>query len=699
MQMKLTHYIYISAALFLFSACQDDESIVPAFSVGETDNTIVLSAGISGASMAQTRAVEGVHVPFSNTTQMRLYVEGIWAGKTTPTIIRYTNCTTSAATSKLDGDTDAANDVHPLGSYTTNLYWDDYGTADPNNTDNRAKGLAVYGVAVEGLSTLPDNLKDISGDSWTNLAWSVNTEGSNVLQKDIVVSNNHGDNSASDKTGIKFTERNTPAKNILEYKHLMSKITFVLTPGEDFTSGFGSTPEVILTRNKAGETKTEYCNTVGTINIKSALATGTSVNTVKLQHVSTANNVVTEHALIFPGSNFGGNDADVIAKINADDNIYYVTAKQIRAALTADVNHSDMNTQSGYNYIIHVTVNKTKVVVSATIKNWVDVNAAEDLPVINISQSYGTTTGTGISTFNHSYDFFRSLNSATGYDEGDATPGIDYAARYTYTSGTGSWNKVVYWPNHNTHYFFRGVSPFIGTSSSGTASSLTEAVTTVNGNDVVAVANAAYTADTYPSDLAIALPRTTGTKCQHNKDEQSDGICATTGTVTMNFEYAMSKVQVSLKSTGTVAAGNIVDLSNDNVTVDIIDGYSKGRIKLLDGLHDIFADETDKSVNYSLHKVTTPVDGFSVSTLDAIVPQVLSDAVKFRISVTNSDSSVDVYEIQVNSISESGTSTKIGEWEHGKFYHYQLDVKKTDIKVQATLSDWTSVNAEENVWF
>ena len=93
-----------------------------------------------------------------------------------------------------------------------------------------------------------------------------------------------------------------------------------------------------------------------------------------------------------------------------------------------------------------------------------------------------------------------------------------------------------------------------------------------------------------------------------------------------------------------------------------------------------------------------------MSTLDAIVPQELSDNVLFKITVKNSDGTTDVYTAQVNKIKgkkaseTTATATEITEWKHGEHYIYTLDVKKSQIFVSATITDWTTVNASDDVW-
>ena len=700
------------ASLTLLASCKDYEEYSYRHTVGEENNAITLMAGISEPSAkVQTRAGEDLHVPFSAKTQMRLYVEGTWTGKSPETITQYTNCTTKTATSKYDGVTGEANDIHPLEGYTPMLYWDDYGTADPNNTTSRANGLAVYGVAVEGLSTLPTELSsikkdDTNGDSWTSLTWSVNTDGTNVLSKDIIVSNNHRDNNTSTGTGIKFTERNTPANNILEYQHMMSKVTFVLTAREGFTNGkFTSTPEVTLTRNKTGESKTEWCITEGTVNIKAATAQGAAtpvVGTVKQQHKATTEaGVVTEEALIYPGSCFGTSDNDVIASINADGNIFYVTAKAIRAKLL-ELNPSttEYKTQSGVNYIINVTIDKTEIHVTATVADWTTVEAQAEIPKINVTGNIGTATAD---------DNTKQVMNSFGFylaDASNSTPSYTKAANAAKpdngADGTTIWqfkdesnNPIsLYWPNHQTHYHMRGVSPASTTVSSGK----------------IAVSNINYdAATTSMSNLLVGAPViAANTMCGNGDhtavDMSTGGICAREGKINLTFDYMMSQLEVRL-TTAASTAPEYVNLTN--AKVELVNVYNAGEVDI----HTKTVTATGSTGDFEVKHVDGEDANYRHS---AIVPQDLTFTtagattnLRFKITIYKNgvvaDGVDDIYYADIKPIlvKEEGETTahEITKWESGKHYIYTLTLSKTAIKVTATITDWKEVKASQNIWF
>lgn len=665
--MKFIHYIGVATMLASLGACTKEKPVTPS---GETDNAIVLSAGMSlSPSDVHTKTsgsgiIEGghsSHQSFTNGTKATLRVDGLW---------------TAAPVSKTTVATAGSVSFnHNALSQSPQLFWDDYGTADPDNASlGRAQGLTIYGAAVNGVTTAPNV------SSWTALPWSVAADQTaGWAAKDLVSSNNV--RAAGPDGTYKFEER--AAGKLLEFTHAMSLVTVNLTAGEGFpgyTTGaanakFQNAPSVtLLGFNDAGTVNIEaktVTNSASVANIKAYRDNGASWSAANKSQLT---------ALVFPGEQFADN-AEIL-EIKADGNVYYVTAEKINAAMVA-ARDTDKEFRQAKNYIINVKVNKTKIVVDATIKDWIVVSASEDQPLINVSETYGSTGA----AFEEDFDFFRSVTYASGYSNDAYVEHSESAGVHSYT-----FHDQLYWPDHNTHYFFRGVYPRVGAGSAQIPSAKVSSA-------VISVADVEYTTQTYPSDLAIAIPRKLdGSKdetCKVSGHSSANGICATTGTISMNFEYAMSKLQVSLKSSGTVAEGNIVDLNK--VKVEIIDSYSSGRIQLCDGLHDTFTN-ADKA-DYTLHQLATPISGFDVTTLDAVVPQIIADAVKFRITIMDGSSNVtDVYETQVNLIKDSSDAV-VGEWEHGKFYKYELDIMKTKIQIVATIKDWVEVNAGGDVWF
>ena len=685
------HYRIIAATMALFSACSSEDDIKPIYTVGEADNVITLRVGVStGESAVQTRATDSDHtnhLALTPGTEAALRIDGTWKGHSPEEVSQTTTATIGAKT---------ADSKHNALTMSPMLYWDDYGTADPDNTVGRSKGLTIYGVAVDGYKTeenfaLPsetnNNLTTIS--NWEALPWTLPAnQTSGWANYDLLTSNNIKEGEGSDGT-LKFDAvKDNTASDLLVFTHAMSKITVNLKAGEGFPGYTESSSNAKFEKIPSVKLLSLYNS--GTYNVETKCPNASKTATDIQMHLSSGgadNNTATFDALVFPGNSWIAESANStnILELEADGNIYKVTAEKLFDAMNAK-NHSAIT--QGYNYVLNITVNKTKVNVEATIKDWDKVNSDPVTPEINISANYGQPV-TGSNAFTKSFDLYRSTTIATGYDENGTEDGINPAATYTYSGSSGSWNKTIFWPNHDTHYFFRGVYPQGRT------------VITEGGNDVISVTNATYNQETAPSDLMIALPRSSGNCTNHGTDIETNGICATKGTITMNFEYAMSKVELRLKSDGAVGS-DYVDLKHSDTKVEIIDGYKQGKIKLEDGLHTTYTD-SDKG-DYGLSKQATPASGFQMSTLDAIVPQELSDNVLFKITVKNSDGTTDVYTAQVNKIKgkkaseTTATATEITEWKHGEHYIYTLDVKKSQIFVSATITDWTTVDASDDVW-
>ena len=659
--------IYIAFLLLLVSSCSED-SYPTSYTVGEADNAITLRAGLGDEGIGvQTRATEtpeehGKHTPLTPGATAILRINGGWTGHT-PNVVSQTTLATIGAIS----------DKHNSLSMSPQLYWDDYGTANPANTAGRDGGLTILAASAGNKFTSKNNILD---PEWTAFSWTLPTDQSNGWENaDLLTSNN-----ILYRT-LKFDEVKTnTANDLLIFTHAMSKVTVNLTADEGFpfTNGdpcFETNPKVTL----LGFTYS------GMVNIKEKILTPTTSATADIQcHLTTGGagqHVATFTALVFPGCSF--NDDTEIIHLDADGNRYIVTAAKINEKI--DEINSVKKFVQGKDYVFNIIVKKTKIIISATIKDWVQVDSEPVTPEINISADYGQIVSGN--PFTKSYDFFRSLTMASGYDADAGQSGVNPAATYTYdeASSTGSWNKTLFWPNHDTHYFFRGVYP------------INQTITTdAQNNEVIEVTNQSYTAGTVPSDLMIALPRSTG-NCTHNQAVETYGICATKGTIYMNFEYAMSKVELRLKSEGTPGL-DYVDLKQTGTKVEIVNGYKKGSIMLKDGLHAPFND-ADKG-DYKLTTIT-PATGFQLNTLDAIVPQVLADDVLFKITVVNENGTSDIYTAQVNKIkgAKSGEAlAPITEWQHGEHYIYTLDVRKTMIKVTATITDWVTLTADEPIW-
>lgn len=743
--MNIKKHTYIILSALAFTACSHDDNSAPTYTVGDADNAIVLSAGIaegpSGVSSRGAEANHSKHVAFKQGTKLALKVIGDWWKQGADAAAEIAKTTTAT----IGAETVTDSKHNPL-SMSPQLYWDDYGTADPANIDapdgtavsgtgGRGKGLTIYAAAVDGKTDEAPTIDGTTGNTWTALSWTLDADQKTYdwKNKDLLISNNVKD--GTDDGTYKFDTN--PRTKLLEFKHAMSKITFRLIANEGFptTEGvgntahrFANTPEVILTSNETGQSNTEWANTTCNVNVETGAVTTPTVPAKITMHAqATPANTYTAiyDALVVPGSQFGApttvDEKDVfpiIARINADGNIYYVTSEKIRTAIqtaiTAGTHADSYTTQSGKNYIFNITVNKTKIDVTATIKDWEDVEADEVTPVINVSASYGNSSGTALGKA--AFSFYRSTSLNNGYSAGIAlvngfvpseavvTAQGSPATTWVFTDGNSN-PKPLYWSDHNTHYQMRGVWPLTSTATGATTSPRVKASTTNSGYQVIEVSNVAYTAETFPSDLAIGRPNVTEEQTCSNSDHDPQnlytvGICATEGTVNLDFEYMMSQVEVNLSTTTSTDAVNL-----NNAKVEVTNLYTKGEIKLGDRGSIV----TGEKGLYTLHSTST-ANQFK----DAIVPQTLTystdvaqkeNNVRFKITIyKNGDTNQidDIYYADVNPILKSGSTEKVapnGKWERGKRYVYYLKLAKTKIDVTATFKNWDEVEASENVWF
>ena len=737
--------VVLAAALVSCSDTTGDAT----HTVGSEDNAIALTLGMNNSPAASTtrsglatRADKPSYVALQANTGILMRVEGTWTGHDPVSIIKTTNATASAA--------EGTNTYNTVSSYNPTLYWDDYGTADPANTSGLEQGLAIYAVAVDGTTTAPTVKYETSSDEWgstdessssSTLSWSTtDNESDQILHKDLLVSNNLSEATtnpgkltfAEHKAINKKSDGADPTQSRLVFNHVLSKITFKLKAADGFSEyKFTNTPTVELTRGKAGETETNYCYTEGTVNIKKGVATATtsSASKVTLKKTGTATvdnyEVVTEEAIVYPGTVLGSAKTDIVARVNADGNIYYVTAEQIMKAIddyysSATTGDDKYHTKAGYNYIFNITVKKTAINVTATVTDWTGITADEVTPVINVSAEVGnkstdTNSLTGLS-------FYRMADEETGdsrkYSSSFKSDDNSYYKEEAYgkLSGDGTTKTCefyessssttvtkLYWPDHQTHYHFRGISPETGAASSDTDKPLVVDYTKSDNTSSqgILVKNSAYSSSTFPSNLMIGMPEIdANTLCgntDHTSGNQVDmsehGICARTGNINLNFRYMMSQVIVNLSTTEEDASKIHID---GNTKVEIVGAETEGYVDL--HTREIGSFKSGSTKGYTLTKST------ETQRHDCIVPQNLA-GLQFKISVYDKDNSSklrDIYYATISDIEVSeGESTDkktISSWESGKKYTYNLKLSKSEVMVTATLTDWETKNADTDIW-
>jgi len=633
------------------------------------DGPINFTVGLESASVQQA----STRAEAADNTKVNLLVEGIWNRKIDEE--NKTGLVSKPATGTIMG-TSLNYDANQT------LYWDDFGTGDPDNEANNTSGLSVQAVAIEGKA----ETTDVS--SWSALPWSTVDTGNatelikdkKLLAKDILTASiNH------------YIFKSTDGE--LNFKHALSKITVIITANAGFKqvnkqAVFNEEPTLLLTSaataKDAVNNGAAYALTEGTINVATGKATpdDTKKNVYAATTSASLHQVVKE-ALVYPGTVLGSSDDVVIAHLNADGNIYYIKADRIRAAMGGNY-----STEAGKNYVLKITVNKTGISMTATVTNWDTVESEVVTPKVNLTVGVGEGKKDATPTDFTAFNLWQSESKSNGY-------GSASAATPTGTpDGTTNWDFAtpLYWENHNKHYHFRGIYP-VGTP----------VITDDKGNQAVEVSNAAYDSDKFPSNFLMGMPEVaddeTCGSTNHTPVKMSEnGICAREAAINLNFRYMMSQVEVNLSSTTTNDNAK-VDLTNvkvelDNVCID-------GKIMLSDRSPVV---TTDNKIYELPGTSSTHYHGI-------IIPQPLkvgtTNKVRFKITIYSDAEKkkvedvyyADVAPIKVKVANSTDAAEATDAWKSGVHYVYNLNLTKTEIKATATLTDWKTVEASEDVWF
>lgn len=682
------NFLYITSiavsSLLALSACSDESGVVDN-NTNEGKTTIDLNVGMAGA--AATRAITELPDPANLSTLptgttlfmvMKSEVDAQTKWTMTKAVTGTVTDKKSAVAFSVDG---------------TPRYWDDCGARDamvsvysictPGGTPNTPTIGGKSQYAFTGTPSTGAWSDAYTPSALTISNWTVQTDqaalnATTFADQDLCYSNNVTKYSETEDHRLKFNNTTSGKfdKGDLVFYHALTKVTVNMTAGD----GFEAADSKKAFQSPATATIHDF-QVQGDFDIPTGVVTpkGAYVDNITTfmtnDDKTGTEEVVTRSAIIMPGRTLAASDK--ILTVDGDGSTYNVTAAELVAAMP----EGDKVMQQGTEYIINVRISKTGIKVAATIADWKNVEGTNYSPLINFTQSYGaegTDFGKGFSLYlsqNAGVDASLEDNFAKGTD-------VSYAAsKYTLVT-------PLYWPNHQKHYLFRGVWPLVGAATDGTQTPSTNVEA-----KKIAVANVAYAKDSYPSDLMLGYPRKAGETCEsHGKDVTTLGICATEGSIAMNFQYVMSQVEVNLS---TSEAANKV-IFDERTTVEIIGGYYDGFFLFKNGASDF----TDKTTgDYGMHKEGDTNKKFH----DAVIPQSL-EGLKFRITVTDSEGKSDKYETvlgikEIEVTPSGGSARKIDTWEPGKKYIYNLYITKTGIKVTATLTDWITVTADENVWF
>lgn len=362
---------YIAAALCLvLAACTSQKEPQPS-------DKVLLGVTMGDGSVLSTKAGPSpVYVPMNTGADVYLRVEGNWPAKSEYPIVKYAHGVASAPSGYKNQLT-----------LTPELTWADFGVPVFDNPVGQADGLTIYAAAIaEGTTPAPEVVEQ----DWHTFEWVLATGGPDILKGDLLYSDNY---SQSKEGTYKYAMHETPA--LLKMNHAMSLLTVYVTAGEGFpTTGIGATPHkfeaaptLVFTPNRYGQHMPEYCYTKGRVNIPAGVVTPDDGSqrpiTAKVVDDNTPDATLIYQALCFPGSHLHRpSDTDIHMKIVLPDGThYYVPALKMNHKMM-EVTDTPVTLQ-GHNYIWHLTINKTSIVVEVTVEKWHNVTAEEETIIVH----------------------------------------------------------------------------------------------------------------------------------------------------------------------------------------------------------------------------------------------------------------------------------------------------------------------------
>lgn len=570
---------------------------------------------------------------------------------------------TSSATAALD-NTKTAESVSAItqttGTDGEKRYWDDI--------HGKNSILALYAIAVPNKTTITKNADNFN--AWdtkqkegtataiaNTIAWTVsNTQTlATIADEDLAYSNNvtGGNTLGFDKNTSKF-EVATGTK-ALQFNHALSRFTINVKKGD----GFGEFSE---TEFKVTSVKLTGFTTGGTLDVTAGTMSSTANAAVeavgtKADLVDGESNKIgyTYVAQVFPNTTIK-NVATTMLTVVVDGNNYPVTGAEIYNSLKTNNNSLDESKISslnpGTNYNLTLIIKKTGIeIASAKLVDWETINGEDMTPsnaielTTTIEQSAGTQTTIAS-------DIYRSTTLATGYVGNKNT-----------LSATNVLESVWYWPDNDTKYFLRTISPQNTTVTTATNDYITmEGGAIADANDFIWGAPLKETHDATPHTFDYSNGYDT---------YLYPAIGATKTPIHITQFHMMSKIQVNLS---TSEGGDAVDLSD--ATVEILNYYNTATLALSNAAITLSGSKTGTS------GAITTTDHLKHTW--RVIPQTTT-GITFKITAAGN-----VY--NVNLPAETG----IAAWLPGKAYVYNFKLLKTGIQVtSAKLVDWATVTAAD----
>lgn len=452
------------------------------------------------------------------------------------------------------------------------LYWDDFSNSVDDAHDLRTSGHALmvyYGYGYNGGTASPA-LTESTGV----LGWTVATnQTSGFKTSDLLyagqqdpVAYAHGSNNTIDGRDRVLT---------IPYTHAMSKVTIEVICDEGFSTTTDNFANTVLTLKGVNTS----CSVAAPTKTLSSFGSSSDIT---MQHVANTESDKFVHqsysALIAPtvfkaglplatitdvdGNNYDINLSDAVLTHDKDGNAtnawstqlvaYNATEVTPNTSVSYDATEGGL-TKPGVHYMLTVTIKKQEIKVEATIQDWTAVSAT-GIGQILFNNDITETGDIADGLKTNGFDLYKSTTTEFGAA----------ATKVTWNTTTSKWeySPNIYWQNKDDGEYFRALSG--AAEDNASTNDVNESLAMTQGCDV----------------LWGTTPAHTG-KDVNNNDysyDKSAKINPRTGDVPLDFEHAMTKISVNLK---TNEGDDKVDLTD--ATISIINTYNEGLMNLNTG--------------------------------------------------------------------------------------------------------------------
>ena len=743
---KVYYFLALAASIMILDSCRKEPVPEPeknytpegAISFSLSDGAAVTKAGFTGES---TRIIARMQSDEKNGSGV-LYVKSVLQATKT------TNENTdgySAVSYYTDGET---------------RYWDDaygrngqisvYAVAIPNSTDaTKLQESLITGSSKWASEETPNN----------SIAWSVSMDQSNnpLAAEDLAYSNNIQDGGKDGRYTYDYTQNKYPEltgatthsdgrlvftqatsaqasdeghfdKGHLVFNHSLSRITVTLAEGTGFDGDKTNSTDFNFT-NSGDNISLLGMNVSGTLDIKNGTwSSNTAQDITKMCPTGAHNGANGSYAAqMLPGYKFYENGTENVMQFVIDNNTYYVTQKQIYAALYSQTtgegakisvenesngNYIEMKQQINYNFTI--TVNKTGISsVSATLASWVDVTGSASVNNAHLTFNMAASG----SACDKDIDLYRLGDDNPNYDANKfdfSYQGKNWSGNYvdankvkleqTSKTSENKWSTNWFFESNKTYYHFRSVNS--GTTINGN--------TDDNVNDYFDIEGGA----TASTDPHWGAPMTSSGSSGYLKYDPTKGyedflrpaIGATESDIILQEIHMMSNINVILQTNND---GSKVTLKDGETTtvVKITRLATKGTVEMGRGL------VTPESTYTGEHTMTVPTTYFETEGTKTkpytftVVPQSLSrnfsssddtDYVGLFIQTPDKNQYYVVKKLseiiatEVSDTRDHSKNDKIQRWYPGHNYTYTITISKKGIEaISCTVADWVNVTGDD----